>query len=81
MSEARWNLHAGLVKLASLDEPVLAALVEHVLASDQRASSESLLSRVNKKRRPGWHLPLGWDSAAGEARQVGEPDALAAIPA
>ena len=39
MSEAQLErLHAGLVGLASLDEPVLAALVEHVLG-DERASS------------------------------------------
>ena len=39
MSEARLErLHAGLVKLASLDETVLAALVEHVLASDELGS-------------------------------------------
>ena len=40
MSEAELErLHAGLVKLASLDEPVLAALVEQVLADDELASS------------------------------------------
>jgi DNA-binding transcriptional LysR family regulator len=40
MSEAQLErLHAGLVKLASLDEPVLAALVEHVLADDELAPS------------------------------------------
>jgi hypothetical protein len=33
------RLHAGLVKLASMDEPVLAALVEHVLADGELASS------------------------------------------
>ena len=33
------RLHAGLVKLASLDETVLAALVEQVLAGDELASS------------------------------------------
>ena len=39
MSEAQLErLHAGLVKLASMDEPVLAALVEHVLAGDELAS-------------------------------------------
>jgi hypothetical protein len=39
MSEARLErLHAGLVKPASLDETVLAALVEHVLASDELGS-------------------------------------------
>jgi hypothetical protein len=39
MSEARLErLHPGLVKLASLDETVLAALVEHVLASDELGS-------------------------------------------
>jgi hypothetical protein len=32
-------LHAGLVRLASLDESVLAALVEQVLAGDELASS------------------------------------------
>jgi hypothetical protein len=41
MSEAQLErLHAGLVKLASMDEPVLAALVEHVLAGDELASSK-----------------------------------------
>ena len=36
MSEAQLErLHAGLVKLASLDETVLAGLVEHVLAGDE----------------------------------------------
>ena len=40
MSEAQLErLHAGLVKLASLDEPVLAALVEQVLVGDEPASS------------------------------------------
>jgi hypothetical protein len=34
-----WSLHAGLVRLASLDESVLAALVEQVLAGDELASS------------------------------------------
>jgi hypothetical protein len=29
------TLHAGLVKLASMDEPVLTALVEQVLADDE----------------------------------------------
>jgi hypothetical protein len=33
------RLYAGLLRLASLDEPVLAALVEHVLAGDELASS------------------------------------------
>lgn len=41
MSEAQLErLHAGLVKLASLDEIVLAALVEHVVGGDEVASSE-----------------------------------------
>ena len=36
MSEAKLErLHAGLVRLASVDEPVLAALVEQVLAGDE----------------------------------------------
>jgi len=40
MSEGQLErLDAGLVKLATLDEPVLAALVEHVLADDELASS------------------------------------------
>jgi hypothetical protein len=34
------RLHAGLVKLASLDDTVLAALVEHVLGDDELASTE-----------------------------------------
>jgi hypothetical protein len=34
------RLHAGLVKLASMDEPVLASLVEQVLAGDELVSSE-----------------------------------------
>jgi UDP:flavonoid glycosyltransferase YjiC (YdhE family) len=33
------RLHAGLVRLASLDDSVLAALVEQVLADDELASS------------------------------------------
>jgi hypothetical protein len=33
------QLHAGLLKLVALDEPVLAALVEQVLAGDELASS------------------------------------------
>jgi hypothetical protein len=33
------RLYAGLLRLASLDETVLAALVEHVLAGDELASS------------------------------------------
>jgi hypothetical protein len=38
MSEAQLErLHAGLVKLASMDEPVLAALVEQVLTDDELA--------------------------------------------
>jgi hypothetical protein len=40
MSEAQLErLHAGLVRLASMDETVLAALVEQVLAGDELASS------------------------------------------
>ncbi len=40
MSQAQLErLHAGLVKLASMDDTVLAALVEQVLADDQLASS------------------------------------------
>ena len=40
MSEAKLErLHAGLVRLASLDDTVLAALVEHVLGDDELASS------------------------------------------
>jgi hypothetical protein len=39
MSEAQLErLHAGLVRLASMDETVLAALVERVLAGDELAS-------------------------------------------
>ena len=34
------RLHSGLVKLASMDETVLAALVEHVLGDDESVSSE-----------------------------------------
>jgi hypothetical protein len=33
------RLYGGLLKLASMDSTVLAALVEQVLASDERASS------------------------------------------
>jgi hypothetical protein len=33
------RLHSGLVRLASLEEPVLAALVERVLAGDGLAPS------------------------------------------
>jgi hypothetical protein len=33
------RLHAGLVKLASMDDAVLGALVEQVLADDELASS------------------------------------------
>jgi hypothetical protein len=40
MSEAKLErLHARLVKLASMDEIVLAALVEHVLAGDELSST------------------------------------------
>jgi hypothetical protein len=40
MSEAQLErLHAGLVKLASMDEPVLAALLEQVLTGDELVSS------------------------------------------
>ena len=40
MSEAQLErLHSGLVRLASMDEPVLAALVEQVLAGDELVSS------------------------------------------
>jgi hypothetical protein len=40
MSEAQLErLHAALVKLALMDDSVLAALVEQVLADDQLASS------------------------------------------
>jgi hypothetical protein len=36
LSEAQLErLHAGLVKLASMDDTVLAALVEHVFAGDR----------------------------------------------
>jgi hypothetical protein len=39
MSEAQLErLHAGLVKLAAMDETVLAAPVEHVLAGDEAVS-------------------------------------------
>jgi hypothetical protein len=41
MSEAQLErLHAGLVELAAMDEIVLAALVEQVLAGDELTSSE-----------------------------------------
>ena len=40
MSEGQLeHLHAGLVKLALLDDTVLAALLEQVLADDELASS------------------------------------------
>jgi hypothetical protein len=40
MSEAQLErLHAGLVKLASMDDTVLAALVQQVLAGDELVSS------------------------------------------
>jgi hypothetical protein len=40
LSEAQLELlYAGLVRLARLDETVLAALVEHVLAGDEFGSS------------------------------------------
>ena len=40
MSEAQLDrLHAGLVKLASMDDTVLAALVERVLAGEELAST------------------------------------------
>jgi hypothetical protein len=40
MSEAQLErLHAGLVRLATMDEIALAALVEHVLADDELVSS------------------------------------------
>ena len=40
LSEAQLGrLHAGLVKLASMDETVLTALVEHVLAGDDESRS------------------------------------------
>ncbi len=40
MSEAQLErLHAGLVRLGSLDEPVLAALVEQALVDDELVSS------------------------------------------
>ena len=40
MSEAKLErLHAGLVRLASMDDTVLAALVEHVLGGGELASS------------------------------------------
>jgi hypothetical protein len=34
------RLHAGLVRLASMEENVLAALVEHVLGGGELGSSE-----------------------------------------
>jgi hypothetical protein len=41
LSEAQLGrLYAGLVKLASMDDTVLAALVEHVLARYEPVSSE-----------------------------------------
>lgn len=53
MSEAQLErLHAGLVKLATMDEPVLAALVKQVLAGGEVVSS-SQSSRVNKKTADG----------------------------
>jgi hypothetical protein len=40
LSEAQLErLHAGLVRLASMDETVLARLVEHVLAGEELGSS------------------------------------------
>ena len=55
MSEAQLErLHAGLVKLASMDEPVLAALVEQVLAGDDElASSLVVLAREQEADREG----------------------------
>ena len=46
MSEAQLErLHAGLVRLASMDDTVLAALVEQVLAGDELGSSTRLWSK------------------------------------
>jgi hypothetical protein len=40
LSEAQLErLYAGLVRLASMDETVLAALIEHILAGDELGSS------------------------------------------
>ena len=54
MSEAQLE-HSGLVKLASMDEPVLAALVEHVLVDDELPLSSVESSRVNKTADGEWH--------------------------
>jgi hypothetical protein len=54
------RLHAGLLKLASMDGTLLAALVERVLARDEPASSESQVSRVGPR---GGSVPAASGSA------------------
>jgi hypothetical protein len=67
MSEARLErLHAGLVELATMDETVLAALVERVLADDELARLVVLAreqDRVTSRREPR-QRQFGVDRAA-----------------
>jgi hypothetical protein len=72
------RLHAGLVKLASMDDAVLGALVEQVLADDELASS-SWSSRVNKKTvdpewRPGKRGTPAQEKFASFRREPGHRD-------
>ena len=65
MPEAQLKrLHAGLVKLASMDDTVLAALVEHALAGDELASSSEVLAREQEEGPLGVAPPRARDSGA-----------------
>ena len=73
------RLYSGLLRLASMDEPVLAALVEQVLAGDELASS-SWRSRVNKNTVDGeWH-PRERGTPAWEALNSSPVKSVATIP-
>jgi hypothetical protein len=52
MSEAQLErLYVSVVRLASMDDTVLAALVEHLLSGEEFARTYDRFSRVNRKRR------------------------------
>jgi hypothetical protein len=65
LSEAHLErLYAGFVRLASMDETVLAALVEHVLAVDQAGLELVVLARDQEDGRRGVAPRRARDSGA-----------------
>jgi hypothetical protein len=63
------RLHSGLVRLASMDETVLAVLVEHVLAGDEAGSSSVVLAR-EQEGGGGERAPMRLLRASGARRRA-----------